>query len=154
MTRFSGEEAFPFPRTVVADKLADARFLAACVPDAAVRSATPDAAEWQAKATLGFTTATLDTRLTIVERRPREAVAFELANRAAGAGLNVFTRLTFLDGGPTETRVAWDAELTGRSGLLKLVPSSVLARQIESLLGELWQNVRQHLHAVLGPSVP
>lgn len=154
MSQFSGVEAFSFPRSRVAGNLSDARFLAACAPDATIRHATSDTAEWQAKAVLGFASMLLDTKLTVLERRPNESVTFELSNRTTSASMSVSTNLVFADIGLEETQVTWTAEVTARTGLLKLVPASVLGRQIESLLGDLWQNVRRQLQIADGPSVP
>ncbi len=147
MLTFSGSETFPFPRTVVAKNLSDAAFLAACVPDGVVRSASADAAEWQAKAKLGFATATLETQLAILERTPGMSVTFTLTNRTLGGGLVMATNLAFRDaeGG---TLVGWVAEILSRSGLLKMAPVSVLKSQAEEALGEMWQSVRAKLQGV------
>lgn len=154
MTRFSGVEVFSIPRTAVAEKLSDASVLAACVPDARIESASADAAEWRARAKLGFATAALESKLTIAERQAGKAVTFHLTNRTSGGSLSVTTRLAFADHEPSGTQVAWESELTARSGLVKLVPAAVLQSQIESLLGDLWQNVRQTLQNAAGPSAP
>ncbi|QEL19021.1 hypothetical protein PX52LOC_06075 [Limnoglobus roseus] len=109
-----------------------------------MRSASADAAEWQAKARLGFATATLESQLAITGRTPGESVTFTLANRTAGAGLGVMTKLSF-DDAAGGTNVDWTAEITSRSGLLKLAPSSLLQSQVQSLLSDLWQSVRTKL---------
>lgn len=148
MARFSGSEPFPFPRQLVADRLSDAAFLATCVPDAVVRSASADAAVWQATARLGFATATLETTLAITGRTPGEAVSFTLTNRTTGAGLSVSSTLIFRDdAGHGSTVVDWTAEITSRSGLLKLAPWSLLQAQAQDALAEMWPNVRANLQA-------
>lgn len=141
MLRFSGEEAFSISRTVVAARLSDAAFLAGCAPGAEVQHADADTAVWRAKAQLSFVTTSVETTLRIAERVPDEAVTFTLSNRATGGTLTVVCTLAFTD----DARVAWTAEVTGRTGMLKLVSAGTLRSQLESELVELWRGVRARL---------
>lgn len=141
MFRFSDEERFPFPRTVVAAKLSDAAFLAGCAPGAEIQHADATTAVWRAKARLSFITTSVETTLRVTARVPDEAVTFTLTNRVTGGSLTVVCSLSFSD----DTRVAWTAEVTGRTGMLKLVSAAVLRSQLEAELVELWNGVRDRL---------
>ncbi len=142
MVRFNGEVRFPFPRSPVAGRLSDARFLAACAPGATVHEADERTARWTAPSRFRFVAAPIETTLTIAAND--EATTFALANRLPGATLVVNGRFDFAEdaGG---TRVAWSAEVVERTGLLKVVPLAVLRAQIEAELAELWEGVRTRL---------
>jgi carbon monoxide dehydrogenase subunit G len=141
MLRFSGKERFPFSRTVVAEKLSDAAFLAGCAPDVEIQHADATTAVWRGKARLSFISTAVETTLTITDRVPDEAVTFTLSNRATGGSLALVCSLTFTD----DTLVTWAAEVTARTGMLKLVSPNVLRTQIEADLVELWAGVRDRL---------
>jgi len=54
MVHFEGDEAFPIPPAELFPFLADAGFLARCLPDAVITEATPDRAVWKLKPRLAF----------------------------------------------------------------------------------------------------
>jgi carbon monoxide dehydrogenase subunit G len=143
MIRFSGQIEFPYPRTAVCSRLTDATFLAGCAPGATIHSATVDAAAWTAPSPFRVVSSTIESTLTIHERRP-ESLEFVLVNRIAGALLNVKIRFVFADS-PAGVFVEWSAEILTRTGLLKIVPPMVLRSQIEAQLGDLWRGVETKL---------
>jgi carbon monoxide dehydrogenase subunit G len=143
MVRFSGEERFPVPRSRAAAKFADASFLASCAPDAEIVSVDAVTATWRAKSRFSFVTAKIETVLTITEQLP-DALSFTLANRMPGATLGVNGTLAFSDS-TDGTLVSWSAEIVSRTGLLKVVPVSVLRTQIQAELADLWRGVREKL---------
>lgn len=143
MIRFSGEERFPILRSRVAARLSDAAFLAACVPDAEVLAAGPDAATWRAPSPFRAVATRVETALSIV-RRADGAIAFALANRVPGATLDVACDIQLLDD-ESGCRIVWSAEIVKRTGLLKIVPASVLAKQCEKAIVDLWRAVRDKL---------
>lgn len=106
-------------------------------------AADADSAAWRAKSRFSFVTATIETVLSITERSP-DAVIFTLANRMPGATLEVNGTLAFSDS-TDGTLVTWSAEIVSRTGLLKIVPLSVLRTQIEAELADLWTGVREKL---------
>lgn len=143
MVRFTGEEKFSVPRSRAAEKLSDAAFLAGCVPDAEIVSADTATATWRAKSRFRFVTAKIETVLTI-EKRSEDAVTFALTNRMPGATLEVSGTFAFLDAADGSL-VSWSAEMVLRTGLLKVIPPSVLRSQIEAELADLWKGVREKL---------
>lgn len=149
MVRFNGEERFPYPRSLIAERLADARFLASCAPGATVHDAEPRTANWTAPSRFRLATAPIETRLMI--DGDGSVAAFQLVNRLPGATLTVAGRFEFFDDG-TGTRVVWSAEVVERTGLIKMVPKAVLRAQIEAELADLWNGVRLRLDQILSGS--
>lgn len=149
MVRFNGEVRFPYPRSQIAERLADARFLAACAPGAAVHAADSRTANWTAPSRFRWAVAPIETTLMMV--RDQSAASFQLVNRLPGATLTVAGRFEFTDDG-IGTCVVWSAEVVERTGLIKMVPKAVLQAQIEAELTDLWNGVRRQLDETLAGS--
>lgn len=151
MIRFSGIERFPFLRILVAQHLANAAFLAQCAPQADIQSADNTTALWIAPSPFRALPATVTTLLTI-NTQSMDRVDFTLSNQLPGASLAVNGTFEFTDGDPGgtagETCVRWSAEIVSRTGLLKVVPPSVLHTQIERELEQLWRGVHKNLAAL------
>lgn len=141
MIRFAGEEAFPLPPVALFDRLADAGFLAGCLPDAHVTAATPDKAAWKLRPKLGFLSGELDTELTVTDRTPPAAATYAVHGKAIGATSTTDAELRFeptADG----TLVTWSAEITALTGLLKMVPKGLIQAAAQKVIADVWQAVR------------
>src|SRR5947209_5982568 len=60
MIHFEGDEAFSLPPADLYPKLADAGFLARCLPDAEIVAATPDRAAWKQRPRLSFVSGAIE----------------------------------------------------------------------------------------------
>jgi uncharacterized protein len=128
---FQGSERFP---AGVEGQLADAGFLATCVPDATV--------------TLAFISGQLETHLTVIERVANQSVTFEAVGKGVGASSTVRSQLMFhpdADG----LRVDWKADVVALTGLLKMVPKGLIQGAAEKVIAEVWGGV----HARLGDAL-
>ena len=145
MIHFEGDEAFSLPPADLFPKLADAGFLARCLPDADVVEATPDRAAWKQRPRLSFVSGAIETTLVVANRVPGEAVAFTVRGKGVGATSTVETALTLrrpADGG---TVVHWTADITALTGLLKMVPKGLVQATARAVIGDVWAAVRARI---------
>ena len=72
-----------------------------------------------------------------------ERIDFALANRVPGGSVQVEGNFRFA---PTNsgTTIDWIAAVVARTGIVKIVPESVIAAQVETSLLEIWQGVREN----------
>jgi uncharacterized protein len=142
---FQGSERFP---AGVEGQLADAGFLATCVPDATVTLGEPDRAAWSLRPKLAFISGQLETHLTVIERVANQSVTFEAVGKGVGASSTVRSQLMFhpdADG----LRVDWKADVVALTGLLKMVPKGLIQGAAEKVIAEVWGGV----HARLGDAL-
>ncbi|MBX9626597.1 MAG: SRPBCC family protein [Gemmataceae bacterium] len=147
MIHFEGDKHFPRPVAEVAAKLADAGFLAGCLPDAAVAEATPDRAAWKLKPKLSFLTGTLDSVLAVTAREPGKSAAYRITAKTIGASSTVTAALTFSEAADGGTAVHWAGDLTEVTGLLKMVPKGLLQGAAETVIADVWAAVGAKLAA-------
>lgn len=146
MIHFEGVQSFPLPVAEVAAKLADAGFLANCVPDAQVSEATADRAVGKVKPKLSFLTGSLTLTAEVTAREPGKSVAFSILSKVIGASSTVVTKLEFkeADGG---TAVHWSGDLVARTGLMKMVPEGLMEGTAKKVIEDVWASVAAKLAA-------
>ena len=146
MAQFEGVETFALPVSTVFAKLSDAGFLAGCLSGATVGLATPDKAEWKVRPKLAFLSGALDTTAAVTAREPDARADYQIHARGIGASSSVAAVLTFT---PTADgcAVSWTGDITARTGLLKLVPASLIEGSAKKVIADVWADVRAKLAA-------
>ena len=144
MIHFEGDRSFPLPVAEVAAKLADAGFLANCLPDAQVSEATPEKAAWKIKPRLSFLTGSLSVEMTRTAHEPGRSVSFKVVAKAIAASSTVVTNLTFAEA-DGKTAVHWTGDLEQVTGLLKVVPKGLLQGSAQKVIDDVWVAVAAKL---------
>ena len=146
MAQFEGVETFALPVSTVFAKLSDAGFLAGCLAGATVGLATPDKAEWKVRPKLAFLSGALDTTAAVTAREPDARADYQIHAKGIGASSSVAAVLTFA---PTADgcTVSWTGDITARTGLLKLVPSSLIEGSAKKVIADVWADIRKKLAA-------
>lgn len=145
MIHFEGEESFSLPVAQLYAKLADASFLVSCLDDVKeVVEATPDRARWKAKAPVSFITGTLDITLEFLERVPDTSTRVRMVSKGVGASSTVETTNT-LKSTPEGSTVQWSADVTELTGLLKMVPHTIIQGAASKVIENTWAGVRREL---------
>ena len=149
MTRFDGDERFPRPPAEVAAKLSDAAFLAGCLPEAKVSEAAADRAAWTLPPGFAVVPGQLQVELAVVGREPGRT-ALRVTSKALGASSVVGVALSF-EAADAGTAVRWSAELERVTGLLRMVPASVLRSGMEKVIGQVWARLHARLDGMSNP---
>jgi carbon monoxide dehydrogenase subunit G len=139
MGQFSGDTVFPFPSKQVAERFANAGFLANCVPGANVLFADLTTARWVTDSPFRFTRGSISTEL-ILAVIAANRIRFNFHNSLVGGTVEVLATLSW-ESSESTTEVIWVAEVLRRTGVAKIVPESVLIAQTRSTLRELWKGV-------------
>ena len=145
MAQFEGVETFPLPVSTVFAKLSDAGFLAGCLSGATVGLATPDKAEWKVKPKLAFISGSLDTTATVTAREPDARAVYQIFAKGIGATTSVDSVMTFAPTADGGTNVTWTGDISARTGLLKLVPSTLIEGSAKKVIADVWADVRKKL---------
>jgi len=146
MLHFSGTETFAGSPAELFSQLGDAGFLASCLPDATVRSASPDRAEWTVKPKLAFLAGSLDTTAQVTERTAPSQLKYRLDTKGIGSGSTVEAVLNFVESG-AKTEVQWIGDIVSVSGLLKLAPKGLMQSTAEKVIAEVWAAIRAKLES-------
>lgn len=145
MAKFDGVESFALPVPALFAKLSDAGFVAGCLSGATVTSATPDKAAWRVRPKLAFLSGSLDTTATVTAREPDASATYEMYAKGIGASSTVRAVMTFApsaDGGTTAT---WTGEIVSLTGLLKLVPGSLIQGAAKKVIADVWADIHKKL---------
>jgi carbon monoxide dehydrogenase subunit G len=151
-----GDKDFSLAAGELFARLSDAKFLAHCLKNVEIVRAEADVAEWKLRPALSFVAGTLDIALTIAERTAPTAMKATVFSKGIGATSNVETVLQFT---PQDlgTRVHWMLDVTQLTGLLKLVPKSLMQaaalKVVEDVWGQIFEAV-SHSQAPGGPEEP
>jgi len=145
MIHLEGVEHFAVSAELLFSKLADAGFLAGCLPDAEVIEASPDRASWKVKPKIAFLSGTIDTTATVLDRVPGTAVKYELDSKSVGAGNIVEATLTLLPADGGGTTVQWSGDITKMTGLMKLAPKSLIQGTATKVIADVWNAIRAKL---------
>jgi uncharacterized protein len=145
MIHFEGDKSFPLPVADVAAKLADAGFLAKCLPDAQVSDATPEKAAWKLRPKLAFLTGSLNVEMTRTAHEPGKSVAFKVFAKALGASSTVNAVLTFAEAAGRTTAVHWTGDIVEITGLLKVVPKGLIQGSAQKVIEDVWTAVAAKL---------
>lgn len=140
----AGDRDFALRMPELFARLSDAAWLAGCLTEVEVTRAEPDVAAWSMKPKLAFIAGTIDTTLTITERRPPEEMRATVFSKGIGATATVETHLTFAPEGEG-TRVHWEMAITQLSGLLKLVPKGLLQATAQKVIEDVWTQIEKNV---------
>jgi carbon monoxide dehydrogenase subunit G len=145
MFHLEGVQTFPQPAAEVAAKLSDAGFLARCIPDAQVSEAAADRSVGKIRPKLSFLTGSITLTAEVVAREPGRSVTFRLLSQVIGASSTVVTKMDFTAADGGGTAVAWVADLTAMTGLMKMVPQGLLEGSAKKVTEEVWAAVSARL---------
>lgn len=146
MIHFEGVQSFPLPVAEVAARLADAGFLAHCVPDAEVTEAAPDRAVGKVKPKLSFLTGSLTIEADVTGREPEKSASYQIVSKVIGASSTVTAKLEFAEAEGGGTKVSWHGDLTAVTGLLKMVPKGLMEASAKKVIDDVWESVSKKLH--------
>jgi carbon monoxide dehydrogenase subunit G len=150
MIHFEGVQSFPLPVAEVAARLADAGFLAHCVPEAQVTEASPDHSVGKVKPKLSFLSGGLIIEATVTAREPGKSVSYQIVSKVIGASSTVTAKLDFVEAEGGGTTVNWHGDLTAVTGLLKMVPKGLMEASAKKVIDEVWESVTKKLHGTSG----
>jgi carbon monoxide dehydrogenase subunit G len=144
MSRFEGDHFFPRPLEIVSEKLSDATFLAHGFKNIEkITSESHDSAEWKLRTALSFLNAVIDIQLKVTERSSEKS-QYHVYSKGIGASSTIRATLTYhpAEGG---TRVHYVAEITERTGLLKIVSPGLIQSTAKLLIEEAWKSLEEKL---------
>lgn len=146
MLKFEGDRRFARPVAEVYAKLADARFLAPCVPDVSeTRQLNEADAELVLRPGFAFIRGTLDLKMQRTEAdEGARRVRWLLASKGIGstADVEATLELSEAEGG---TAAHWVAEVKELTGLLKWVPGGLISGAAQSVINNAWDRVEKAL---------
>ncbi len=147
MSHFQGSRSYPYPVADLIGKLGDAAFLVGCLNEIEeIREATADRAVWKLRPKLSFLSGTLDVEMDIIERA-EQSLKYRLISKAIGATSTVIAELRFTSM-ETGTRIDWKAELTERTGLLRMVPIGLISATANKVIEDTWQAIDRKLESL------
>src|SRR5262245_24289571 len=124
--QFQGERMFSLPADALFARLADAKFLIDCIPDASpTGEPTIDVAACSVRPGFTFVRGSLDVVVTVASRHAPEHVKCVLTSKGIGSSADVETTLQ-LSPADGRTKVAWTAAVVKLGGLLKAIPSGLI----------------------------
>ncbi len=145
MIAFEGDREFARPLVEVARKLGDAEFLVGCIPDVeSVTKADPVEATCIIRPQFAFVRGTMELSIRVVEVLPGQSVKLLLHSKGMGNTSTVEASLTFAAQGEG-TRVHWQAQVTERGGLLKMVPEGLIRGAAQKIIADAWLAVERRL---------
>ena len=145
MIHFEGDRSFPLPISQVHAKLGDVSFLVSCLKDVDETVETgPDRAVWKLRPGFSFMRGTLEIAMDITERIAPSSVKVKIFSRGIGSTSTVLATLTLQ---PVETgcSVHWAADVTETTGLLKMVPKSLISSAAGKVIDETWLEIEKKL---------
>jgi len=140
MIHFEGDRSFPLPPDVVAGKLGDAAFLVSCLQNVdEIVEISPDRAVWKLRTGFSFLSTSLEITLTVTGRGPQNAT-YDALSRGVGATSLVRATLTF-EPAEAGTRVHYTADLTERTGFLKIVSAGLIQAAAKTVIEDTWKAI-------------
>lgn len=147
MVRFEGEKDFSQAPAELWAKLADARFLAQCIPDVeSVKEATADRAVLVLRPGFSFVRGTLDVTLRVVDAVKPSSARHVITSKGIGSSADVEATVALAPEG-TGTRVRWTAEIKTLGGLLKMVPAGLIRGAAQKVINDAWSAAEAKLNA-------
>jgi carbon monoxide dehydrogenase subunit G len=145
MNQFEGDRDFALPPQALWDKLSDARFLVACIPDVqSVARAEPAEAVCTIRPGFAFVRGTLELTVRVAEAVPAQSIRLLLLSKGMGNSSTVEAALALA---PHEagTRVHWVAQVKEMGGLLKMVPQGLVRGAAQKVVADAWAAVEARL---------
>jgi carbon monoxide dehydrogenase subunit G len=145
MILFEGDRDFAQPVAKVAQKLGEASFLVGCIPDVeSVAKSEPAEAVCTVRPKFAFVRGTLELSIRVVEMIPEQSVKQLIHSKGIGSSSTVEATLTFTAQGEG-TRVHWQARVTEKGGLLKMVPEGLIRGAAQKIIADAWLTVERNL---------
>ena len=144
MIRFSGTQYFPVSLEVVASRLSDASFLVRCVEGARISRADSDRAEFEVSPKFGFMSGSIAVQLEVVARYREHSATFHIDASAIGGKGKIAADLAFRQQGEG-TAVTWTGEITERTGLVRMIPESMIQSAARKVIAETWAGIGKGL---------
>lgn len=147
MLHFEGETSFIQALSLVWDKLSDARFLLACIPDVENTSRCDrDSAACVIRPGFAFVRGKLDLTIQVVKAVESTSTHLLLHTKGIGSSSKVEAALIFKpqDGG---TVVQWTAEVKELGGLLKAVPRGLIQAAAQKVIADAWTAVKAKMES-------
>ncbi|MCH7753101.1 MAG: SRPBCC family protein [Planctomycetes bacterium] len=138
MLQLPGEEHFSQPPAEVWACLADANFLAKCLPG--LESTEQDESGLsvcRVRPGLSFFKGTLEVTLDIRDQKPPDSIRICVNSKGIGASAVVETSVE-LSARDTGTQLDWNAEVTELGGLLKPIGRSLIAAAAHKVIAQGW----------------
>ena len=120
-------------------------FYGATRAGATVTTATPDKAAWRVRPKLAFLSGSLDTTATVTARESDTRVTYEMYAKGIGASSTVQAVMTFAPSTDGGTTVTWTGEIVSLTGLLKLVPGSLIQGAAKKVIADVWADIHKKL---------
>jgi carbon monoxide dehydrogenase subunit G len=147
MIHFEGNRTFSLPVSQVHAKLGDASFLVSCLKDVDELVETcPDRAIWKLRPGFSFMRGTLEITMDVTERTVPSSVKVKIFSRGIGSTSTVLATLS-LQPQEAGSSVHWYADLTETTGLLKMVPKSLISSAAGKVIEETWTEIEKKLHS-------
>jgi carbon monoxide dehydrogenase subunit G len=140
----AGDRDFALPMNDLFARLSDAAWLAGCLAEVQITQATADVAAWNLRPKLAFVAGTIDTTLTVTERKAPTEMRAKVFSKGVGTTATVETLLTFAAQGDG-TRVHWEMSISQLTGLLKLVPKGLLQGAAQKVIEDVWVSIEKKL---------
>lgn len=140
--RFEGQERFGMPLADLSAKLSDAAFLVSCIPEVEVQEATSDRAVLVLAPGVTLLPGRVHVDVAVIAREQLRT-AYRVVNRATGASGTADVQVVFAEGIDGVTDVAWTVEVVQVTGLLRMMPKSVLRAGIERANPRVWSRIRE-----------
>ncbi len=145
MLQLSGEEHFSQPPAVVWGCLADAEFLAHCLPS--LESAERDESGvlvCRVRPGLSFLKGSLKVGLDIRDQQSPDSLRIWVTSKGIGSSADIETsiELSERDAG---TQLSWTAEVTKLGGLLKPIGQTLIAAAAQKVIDQGWSTFRDRL---------
>jgi len=142
--QLQGQEFFEAPHAIVLEKLADLSFLANSVPEAQLIEATANRTLLHLPPGVTMLPGRLQVELLLLKREGCE-ISYRIVNRATGATGTAEVKLMVAELSSERTQVAWTAEVVQVTGLLRMMPNSVLKAGLERAIPHVWSRIRTAL---------
>jgi carbon monoxide dehydrogenase subunit G len=145
MLHFEGVRAFPIPPDQVWEKLSDARFLVACIPDVeSVSHSERQSAVFVIRPGFSFVRGTLEVNLQVLPRVEGKELTFLVASKGIGSTNKLEADLIIApdDGGTT---VRWSVDVKELGGLLKAVPQGLIKASAQKVIADVWASLERNL---------
>lgn len=145
--KFEGDQDFTQEPTVLWNKVRNAGFLAACIPDGVVEGQpTMDQAQCTVHPGFSFVRGSLSVNLKVIEAVEPTLLRISLVSKGIGSGSDAEATLNFAPH-ETGTSVHWQAELKSMSGLMKMLPTELIKGAARKVLEDILTSVKQKLAA-------
>jgi carbon monoxide dehydrogenase subunit G len=152
MLHFEGERTIALPPAALWIQLADARFLAHCMPDVEkVSRAEPLDAVFTVRPGFAFVRGSLETHLHVADSVPSQSVRYDVHSKGIGSHTTIDASLSIVEAADG-SRVSWIVDIVELGGLLKAVPKGLIQASAQKVIGDVWTAIEKQLHTTTNAS--